>query len=279
MLKVLKAGFFTSIQDQGRFGFRHWGVPVSGSMDAYSASIANSLLENNEDAAVMEVTMTGPKLEFEVPTYIAISGARMSPEINGKPIEINQVHKVSPGDILSFGKLEYGFRSYLAVKNGFGTKEVLNSRSFYQPITELHNLKDQMDLPIETAPAYEAKISGLSPEPFHKEHVLDVFRAPEYEMLNDKQLEALFSRDFTIAKENNRMGYQLQETIEGHDISMLTSATLPGTVELTPSGKLLLLMKDGQTTGGYPRILQLTETAICILSQKKFGDIVNFHLK
>lgn len=276
---MLKAGFFTSIQDQGRFGYRHWGVPVSGSMDAYSASIANSLLENKEDAAVMEITMTGPKLEFDVPTYIAISGARISPEINGKSIAINQVHKVSPGDLLSFGKLEYGFRAYLAVKNGFGTKEVMGSRSFYSPITEFHHLKDQMELPIDAVPAYEAKISSLSPEPFHKEHVLEVFRAPEYNILNDKQLEALFSRDFSISKENNRMGYQLQETIEGHAVEMLTSATLPGTVELTPSGKILLLMKDGQTTGGYPRILQLTETAICILSQKKFGDKVNFHLK
>jgi allophanate hydrolase subunit 2 len=227
----------------------------------------------------MEITMTGPKLEFDVPTYIAISGARISPEINGKSIAINQVHKVSPGDLLSFGKLEYGFRAYLAVKNGFGTKEVMGSRSFYSPITEFHHLKDQMELPIDAVPAYEAKISSLSPEPFHKEHVLEVFRAPEYNILNDKQLEALFSRDFSISKENNRMGYQLQETIEGHAVEMLTSATLPGTVELTPSGKILLLMKDGQTTGGYPRILQLTETAICILSQKKFGDKVNFHLK
>ena len=246
-------------------------------MDAYSASIANALLENKDDAAVMEITMTGPKLEFEVPTYIAISGARMSPQLNGQPIAINQVHKIAPGDILSFGKLEYGFRAYLAVKNGFGTKEIMKSRSFYYPITEDDHLKDQTELPISAVPAYEAKISNLSPEPFHKEHILEVFRGPEYEILNDKQLEALFSRDFTIAKENNRMGYQLLETIEGHEVSMLTSATLPGTVQLTPSGKILLLMRDGQTTGGYPRILQLTETAICILSQKKFGDSVSFH--
>jgi len=75
------------------------------------------------------------------------------------------------------------------------------------------------------------------------------------------------------------MAYQLQETIPGHNRSMITSATIPGTVQFTPTGKLIILMKDGQTTGGYPRVLQLSNTAICILAQKKFGDMVDFHLK
>jgi allophanate hydrolase subunit 2 len=98
-------------------------------------------------------------------------------------------------------------------------------------------------------------------------------------MLEDKQLEALFGKEFTIAKENNRMAYQLQQVITGHNRTMITSATIPGTVQFTPGGKLIVLMKDGQTTGGYPRVLQLSGTAICILAQKKFGDNVKFHLK
>ncbi|MGB3151327.1 MAG: allophanate hydrolase subunit 2 family protein, partial [Maribacter sp.] len=100
----------------------------------------------------------------------------------------------------------------------------------------------------------------------------------EYDLLNDKQLEAVFSKDFTVAKENNRMAYQLEEHIPGHAISMLTSATLPGTVQLTPSGKLIVLMKDGQTTGGYPRILQLSDMAISVLAQKREGNKVSFKL-
>jgi biotin-dependent carboxylase-like uncharacterized protein len=279
MLKVRRAGFFTSIQDQGRFGFRHIGVPVSGVMDAYSASIANTLLDNPEDAAVMELTMTGPTLEFEHPTYLAISGADLSPKLNEQAIRINQVHKVAKGDIISFGKLLFGFRAYLAVKNGFGTGVYMKSRSFFRPVTPLHTIRDQMEIPIESVREYEARISSVSPEPFHKEHELEVYRGPEYDMLSDRQLEAIFAGDFTIAKENNRMAYQLQETIPGHQTSMLTSATLPGTVQYTPAGKLILLMKDGQTTGGYPRILQLSSTAICILSQKKYGDSIKFHLK
>lgn len=279
MIKVKRAGFFTSIQDQGRFGFRNIGVPVSGVMDEYSASIANNLLDNREDAAVMELTMTGPMLEFEHPTYMAISGADLTPKLNDQPIHINRVHKVAKGDILTFGKLLTGFRAYLAVKNGFGTGLYLNSRSFFKPVTPLHTIKDLMEIPIDSVKNYEARLSSVSPEPFHKDDIIEVYRGPEYDMLDDKRLEGIFAGEFTIAKENNRMAYQLQETIAAHNISMLTSATLPGTVQYTPAGKLILLMKDGQTTGGYPRILQLTPTAICILAQKKFGDKIKFQLK
>ncbi|MFT5737788.1 MAG: allophanate hydrolase subunit 2 [Maribacter sp.] len=113
---------------------------------------------------------------------------------------------------------------------------------------------------------------------FLGETILKVYKAPEFDMLTETQLQVLFSKDFTVAKENNRMAYQLNEMLEGHNHSMLTSATLPGTVQLTPSGKLIILMKDGQTTGGYPRILQLSDKAIAILAQKRQGATISFKL-
>src|SRR5690606_7472652 len=108
---------------------------------------------------------------------------------------------------------------------------------------------------------------------------LEVYRGPEFGQLTDRQLVKLFSNTFSVAKENNRMAYQLNEEIDGVRGSMLTSATLPGTVQLTPSGKLIVLMKDGQTTGGYPRILQLSDYSISILAQKRMGDPIRFTLK
>jgi allophanate hydrolase subunit 2 len=135
-----------------------------------------------------------------------------------------------------------------------------------------------MELGYEPVAGYAPKISSVKPEQFHKEQNLGVQHGPEFDLLSDRQLETLFSREFTIAKENNRMAYQLNESLASHNTTMLTSATLPGTVQLTPSGKLIILMRDGQTTGGYPRILQMTERAISILSQKKFGDQVAFQL-
>jgi len=279
MLKVLKSGLFTTVQDKGRYGYLNKGVPVAGYMDTFSATTVNRLLENNDDDAVMEITMTGPTLEFEEDTYMCMGGAQLSATLNNEPIHEYSVIKISKGDILSYGKLEKGFRSYLAVKGGFKSPMVLGSRSFFSSITEKNHLEDRDEIAYESHPNFDVKIPELKVDSFLEETELQVSQGPEYGSLSDKQLESLFAKEFSISNENNRMAYQLEEEIEGHEISMLTSATLPGTVQLTPSGRLMVLMKDGQTTGGYPRILQLSDEAISILAQKKFGDTVSFKLK
>ncbi|TMM57123.1 biotin-dependent carboxyltransferase family protein [Maribacter algarum] len=278
MLKVLKSGFFTTIQDAGRFGYLNKGVPVAGYMDSFSASKLNKLLDNKIEAAVMEITMTGPTLLFEEPTYVCLGGADISVTLNNNPIEQYRVYKIIKGDIISYGRLKKGFRNYLAIKNGFKTPMVIGSRSFYYPLTDKSHLGDQSELVYEACENYNAKISELKVDSFLDEKILHVAIGPEFELLNDRQLEQLFAKNFTVAKDYNRMAYQLEQTIEGHSHSMLTSATLPGTIQITPSGKLIVLMKDGQTTGGYPRILQLSDKAISILAQKKYGDTISFKL-
>lgn len=278
MLKLLKSGFYTTVQDKGRFGYRDKGVPVSGAMDGSAITKANALLENTEEAAVLEITMTGPTIEFENETYIVLAGAEMSPTLNNQPILNYKVYKAEPGDILSYGRLEKGFRTYIAIKNGFTTDEILGSRSFYKAITPATYLENKSAIPYEKCSFFEPKITEFKIDPYLDETILEVTKGPEYTILGDTQLGKIFGANFSVAKENNRMAYQLKENIPGHSVSMLTSATLPGTVQLTPSGKLIVLMKDGQTTGGYPRILQLTDRAIAILAQKKIGDTISFKL-
>lgn len=280
MLKVLKSGFYTTIQDTGRYGFREKGVPVSGVMDSASANLANMLLGNKNNDALLEITMSGPKLKFSCNTCIAITGAMMNPKINDVPIVNNKVHDIVKGDELSFSKLKSGFRAYLAVKEGFKTKKTLNSRSQYKSITKEACLSkgdelDFLEFPFSKISKPNTKIKSN----WLQNDVIEVFKGPEFELLTKEQKEGLFDKDeFTIAKENNRMAYQLQENLPLHNHSILTSATLPGTVQLTPNGKLIILMKDAQTTGGYPRVLQLSEEAICVLAQKKTNDKVVFHL-
>lgn len=276
MLKIIKSGFFTTIQDSGRFGFRHLGVPVSGSMDQAAAHLANAMLENPDKAAVLEITMSGPILEFTKDTWISLAGANLSPKLNEVDIDNHSVHRVRSGDRLAFGKHIDGLRGYVAIKGGFETKEVLKSRSFYKPITEKDHLVAGTELPYEEVSEFEPKITHMIPEEMDRVPKLMTSPGPEFDILNSEQKELLFSKPFTIAKENNRMAYQLQEILGSHQHPMLTSATLPGTVQLTPGGKLIILMRDGQTTGGYPRILQLSEDSINILAQKTFGDTLYF---
>ena len=278
MLKVLNAGFFTTVQDSGRFGFRNKGVPVAGTMDHIAAERANSLLENEPSDALLEITMKGPVLQFEKPSYICLSGAILGAALNEEPIANHQVVKVREGDLLSFGKLEKGLRLYLGIKGGFRTDKVLGSRSYYYPVTEKGCLNDHVVLPYEEVADFKPKISQAKFDEHLSNKVLEIQKGPEFELLSGDDLGKILSSPFTIAKENNRMAYQLNEKISDHAHDMLTSATLPGTVQLTPSGKMIILMKDGQTTGGYPRILQLTEKSIAVLAQKRFGDQVQFRL-
>ena len=105
-----------------------------------------------------------------------------------------------------------------------------------------------------------------------------MYKGPEYDLLNKQAKEKLNNINFTISKENSRMGYRLEEHIDNKLGSMLTSSVLPGTIQLTPSGKLIILMRDCQVTGGYPRILQLTEKSINRLSQKSTGDSFSFKI-
>ncbi|TBN06366.1 biotin-dependent carboxyltransferase [Hyunsoonleella flava] len=281
MIKVLNAGFYSCIQDFGRIGYQHYGVPVSGVMDKRAASVANALVGNEKRAAVMEITMSGPKLKFENNTTIAITGAIMNPSVNGKPITNNKCLSIKQGDVLSFGRLESGFRCYLAVSGGFQTQEVLGSRSMYKTITPFQSIEKQGVLKINFGiRVNEQRFSGLRvDDTYFESSDIEVLPGPEFTFLSEVQKEKLFTSKFTISKENNRMGYQLNETVANDLKQILTSPVIPGTVQLTPSGKLIILMRDCQTTGGYPRVLQLTDSGINTLAQKYTGKTINFRLK
>lgn len=279
MVRVLYPGFYTSIQDLGRKGYQHLGVPISGAMDLEGAKIANAILGNKEHCAVFEMTMVGPKLEFLCDTVISVTGANLSPNLNGIVINNYSAIKVCKGDVLSFGILAKGFRSYLAVSGGFKTECVLSSRSMYKGITQTAQLQKSDMLTIEPRSYISNKNASLKPNiDYLSNSIIDVSKGPEFEMLTHTQSCTLFNQEFTISKENSRMAYQLNELIENDLKDIITSLVLPGTVQLTPSGKLIVLMRDCQTTGGYPRILQLSEVSINNLAQKFTGNKIKFRL-
>ncbi|WP_439130237.1 biotin-dependent carboxyltransferase family protein [Polaribacter sp.] len=280
MLKVLKAGFYLTIQDKGRVGFAAQGVPVSGAMDAYAADLANAVLNNSFEAAVLEITFGACKFEFLEPTLITITGGDFSPKINNNPIQLNKKVLVHKGDILTFGKVNYGVRCYLAVKGGFQSEIKLKSRSFYPDITKDFILRKNDEIFYKP---YDKDInttqSSIKINKSHfKSQLITCFQGPEFDMLNEQQQKRIASHKFSISKEHSRMGYKLHEEIANNLPQILTAAVLPGTVQLTPSGKLIVLMRDCQVTGGYPRILQLTEASINKLAQKTMHNFLQFSI-
>lgn len=279
-IQVLSTGLFSSIQDQGRYGYARYGVPVSGAMDQYSARFANLLLGNDPDCAVMEVTLQGPRLKFLTETLLGVSGLGAEILLNGKKVPINRPHRILKNQELRILRVTRGMRVYLAVKGGFKTEVVLGSRSFYDPLT-VQQLSKKSRLPIleekRVRKLHHARLRFDKARFLSQQ--LEVYPGPEWQELSKGAQTRLLKTLFSVAETSNRMAYQLKEKLP-HELSgMITQPVLPGTVQYTPAGDLIILMRDGQVTGGYPRVLQLTGRSIDRLAQKNVGEQIRFELK
>ena len=280
-VKVLQPGLFSSIQDYGRFGNMKFGVPASGVMDRYAARTANLILRNNANDAVLEITMMGPKLEFTAATKIVISGAYLSPKLNAEEVKNNTILEIAKGDILSFGRRTYGCRAYLAITGGFTTEKVLGSKSWYEGISKYQKLEKDLVLSYkeDLAGRIETNAGLKFNEDYLKTSEIEVYEGPEFKFLSETQKEHLRNSTFSIDQNNNRMAIQLQEQLQNDLKPIITGPVVPGTVQLTPSGKLIVLMRDCQTTGGYPRVLQLTSEGMRTIAQKLTNEKINFSFK
>lgn len=284
MIKVLQAGLHSSFQDMGRFLMTNYAVPQSGVMDEYNAKQANLLLQNDMDAPVLEIALQGPKLQFQVNTYIVCTGIKAKVLLNESQMPLHQVVSIKSGDILHLPYVEEGNYAYIAIQHGFEVSKVFDSVSYYKGITPDLILKKGDVIKVITKDVIDDQIhsSTLShlklDEHFFSSPFIDVYHGPEFQNLTDEQQKLIIERSFHISKECNRMAFQLEEVFENSLSSILTSTVIPGTVQLTPNGKLIVLMKDAQTTGGYPRVLQLSSRSISKMAQKRAGEEVRFRL-
>ena len=273
MIKVIQPGLFTTIQDGGRHGFRNIGIPTSGFMDQESAWAANELVNNNKDESLLEITLTGPTLIFNCNCVISITGGDFNPLINNLPVKMYQSINVSSGDILKLNNTISGARSYIAISGGLNVKSLFGSKSFFSNISDSYHLKKGDE--IKVSKKSESQILKWDKLKFNLNRFMKVFRGPEYDLLSTNSKNKLFKNEFTI-NTNNRMAYNLEETLQVDIKTIISSPVLPGSVQLTPSGKIIILHRDCQTTGGYPRILQLDTNSLNNLSQLKSNDKIKF---
>ncbi len=280
MVEVLSGGLYTSIQDLGRYGYRRNGVPLSGAMDRYSARLANRLVGNTKQEAVMEITHIGPVLHFKNKTEIAITGAGFTPTLNDVEVALNTRTYVPKDSILKFGLPGYGLRAYLSVFGGFNTEKKLGSYSQYFGITKKETIEKGDSLaiiPYEGKP-YRATASVKISKDFFSSNSIEVFTGPDYRLLSKVLQKKILETKVTVTSESNRMAYILKGWEKFSAKEIITAPVQPGTIQLTPSGQCLVLMRDAQTTGGYARVLQLTESSINRISQKQAGTALHFKL-
>ena len=290
-LRVIRAGVFDTIQDLGRYGYQYLGINPGGAMDRFAAQVANMLIGNNADDAVIEMHFPSSTFLFEQETLIAITGANFSPAINGEDIPLSQPVIVSKNSILQFQKWKRGARCYLAIKEKLGGEKWLNSYStnikaacggfngrtlqkddvmpFRERMTYKKFLgeKDFLLLP------WKADIEKDTP-PIDR---IAFIPGNEWDLLTEKSKETFLNDPFIIGSLADRMGYRLQNVLKAKENGELVSAVVSfGTIQLLPNGELIILMADHQTAGGYPRIAHIISAHLPFLAQKQPGDKIYF---
>ena len=277
--QLLRCPLGTSLQDEGRVLGANYGIPRSGAMDLHGYHWANHLLQNSNDAVALEMVQPGLKIKFEEPCLISLVGAVAVVSVNQSPISNPSIIAMGSEDILEIGKFCTGARLYLCIEGGFQVEKYLGSGSDFVSITTpakrstgetLYYISNQPKTVLKAKPKWTS--DWFEPEE------IQAYPGPDWELLSPIQHSLLLNQHFHISKLSNRMGIQLDELVVNELEDLPTNPVFPGTVQLTPGGKIIVLMRDAGVTGGYPRILQLTEEAQNRLAQKKTGDPINFQL-
>ena len=282
--QAVKPGLFTTVQDLGRYGFLRYGVPISGAMDTFSLVAANLLVGNSQNDACLETTLIGPELQALVPTQIAVTGGSCSPKINDQSIPMWQTVNVQEGDVLSFDRMENGCRAYIALRGGIDVPLMLGSRSTYvrggfggtagRQLKVGDAIESFKVSPIKTR---YALLNELIPQ-FTSNAVVHVILGPQDNMFTDEGIETFLSNSYKTTLESDRMGYRLNGPLIEHKgkADIVSDALLPGAVQVPKDGKPIVIMRDAQTTGGYPKIAVVASSDLCLLGQAKPNDVIEF---
>ena len=284
-VRVISPGLLTTVQDLGRTGFLQYGVPEAGAMDRLSLMLANLLAGNALGDAALEITMSGPVLEFLNPTAFSITGADISPKLNGVSIKGYRRVYAAKGDILEFGRLISGARAYVAFHGGLDVPLVMKSRSTYLRGwfggVEGRSLRsgDELTVRAETLSYFGVREIPEDLIPKYKDgYTARVIMGPEERRFTEAAIENFLKSTYSVTNQWDRMGIRLKgapiEHREGADI--LSAGITLGTIQVPSSGDPIVLLADRQTTGGYTRIANIVSVDIPYVAQLKPGDSLSF---
>ena len=282
---VRRPGLFTTVQDSGRWGYQHVGVPVAGAMDMASHRLANAIVGNEPSAATLEITLVGPELECDRATLFAVTGAEFDVRLDGVDVAANTSCLARSGQVIAFGRRRSGARGYLSVQGGVDVPFVLGSRSTHVASRmggftgRALQAGDSLDVAAgagrfvpegtRRAPVFRMPRDGAR---------VRVIVEPHTKILDPPRLHAFERARYWVAPESDRMGYRLKgERLRlPDDVSVISSAVSIGSIQIPSAGFPIVLMADHQTTGGYPRAATVISADLPVVAQLKASDWIEF---
>jgi antagonist of KipI len=287
---VERAGFLTSVQDLGRTGFREFGVSSGGALDTFGLRVTNLLVGNDEGAAGLEITLGGLQLRFEDERLVAWCGGEFDVQIASTSLPAGHAARMQAGGELKFGRPQMGCRSWVAISGGIDVPTVLGSRS-----TDLRGefggfegraLRDGDAIALGARPGSSTPSTTISswaaPHdwilPGKRDPILRFVRGVDWNRFHASALRCLTSEAFLISPDSDRMGARFDgpELKRVDESDLISEAVAPGTIQVPPSGKAILLLGDCQTIGGYPKIAHVITVDLGIAAQLRAGDRVRF---
>ena len=284
-IRIIKGGMLTTVQDLGRYGYQSQGFSVAGVMDVRSFKIANLLIDNPENEAVLEFTLIGPTLEFTSDTIIAITGGDFTPTINGEPAEMYTAIYMKKGDVLKFGSARTGTRGYIAFSSYLQIPVVMGSRctNLKSGIGGFKGRKlqdgDYINFRIKRRYLPFFLSRKLTPDDFSDDRAtLRVVLGPQDDMFSKQGMQTFLNEEFTVTSDFDRMGCRLDGPFiaSAGTSDIISDGIAYGAVQVPSHGKPIILLSDRQTTGGYPKIGAVIWADIPKLVQRKTDHKIRF---
>jgi antagonist of KipI len=290
-LIVERAGFFTSVQDLGRIGFRQFGVSLGGALDPFALRVANVLVGNDQSAAGLEITFGGLQLRFADERIIAWCGGDFDVQVGSTSLPAGHAAFVHANEELRIARAHAGCRCWLAVSGGIDVSMALGSRSTDIRANfggfEGRVLRDADQLALgqyrRSQIAATERISQWSAQKLWSQTasfapMLRFVRGADWSRFSASTLQCFTSESFAVSPDSDRMGVRLDgsKLKRENNVELISEAVAPGTIQVPPSGKPILLLGDCQTIGGYPKIAHVISADLGIAAQLRAGDHVRF---
>jgi biotin-dependent carboxylase-like uncharacterized protein len=279
MIRVRKPGLLTTVQDLGRPGLAHLGVPTAGAADRRALGLANRLVGNPPGAAALEVTLAGPELEWEAGGWVALTGGRVAATLDGRPVPLDVAVPVDAGQVLAVGSVTSGLRAYLAVRGGIDVRPVLGSRSTdtLAPVGP-PRLEEGARLPVGDQADGDPYRQVAPTPPVDPEPVLRTVRGPRDDVFTDRALRTLIGVAWTVTSDSDRTGVRLDGPAleRRRKLELASEGMVEGSLQVPPDGHPILFLANHPTTGGYPVIAVVVDADLPLAAQARPGTRLRF---